>query len=164
MEKGLLASKREQAQTVGVGPMKQTPGSDSGLPQVQLAAGGIVWCKVENAWKLAVIHRPRYNDWTLPKGKPEADETLAQTARREVREELGWDARFVAFAGVTHHNLPDGRVKVVLFWHMTPFDEVTFRPNEEVDELRWLTPEEAVRTLKYPAEIRLISNCPLPVI
>jgi 8-oxo-dGTP diphosphatase len=140
--------------------MKQNVESSCHLPQVQLAAGGIVWRKAGSVWKFAVIHRPRYDDWTLPKGKPEANETLAQTARREIHEELGCDVRFMDFAGVTHHSLPDGKVKVVLFWHVRPVGEWTFRANEEVDELLWLTPEEAARKLKYPAERELSARCP----
>jgi 8-oxo-dGTP diphosphatase len=128
------------------------------LPRVQLAAGGIIWTKITGAPKLAVIHRPKYGDWTLPKGKPEKDETLAQTARREVREELGCDADFRDFAGTTHYDLPDGRLKVVLFWNMALADKLDFHPNNEVDQMLWLTPPEAIQRLDHPAEKELVAK------
>jgi len=126
------------------------------LPEVQLAAGGLVWQTMGGVKMLAVIHRPKYDDWTLPKGKPEPNETLAETALREVREELGCEARFVGFAGVTHYPLPDGREKVVLFWNMVPICQFEFLANSEVDRLLWLKLPEAVQRLSHQIEKDLV--------
>jgi 8-oxo-dGTP pyrophosphatase MutT (NUDIX family) len=132
------------------------------LPEVQLAAGGIVWRQIDGSFRLALIHRPKYDDWTLPKGKPDPGETLAETARREVREELGCDVTFGEFAGTTHYNRSDGKLKIVLFWHMVPVGEFHFIPNNEVDQVQWLTREEAAKKLDHPVEVELIDSCPPP--
>ena len=133
--------------------------SNIDLPKVQLAAGGIVWREKNGVRKLAVIHRPRYDDWSLPKGKPEPEESLAETAEREVREELGCEVKFLHFAGVVHYPLGIDRTKVVLFWHMEAAGELTFEPNTEVDEAVWLTPEKAVEKLSHGVEQRLVVEC-----
>ena len=131
-------------------------------PEVQMAAGGVVWKKTGDDLKLAVIHRPKYDDWSLPKGKPEGDEALGETARRELFEELGFHIRFLEFAGVVHYPLRDGRTKVVLFWHVTPADNKAFRPNREVDELLWLSRDDALRKLSHDVERKLITESPPP--
>jgi ADP-ribose pyrophosphatase YjhB (NUDIX family) len=132
------------------------------FPEVQLAAGGLVWKKVNGDLKLAVIHRPKYDDWSLPKGKPERRESLSETAWREVKEELGCEARFLDFAGVRHYPLADGRLKVVLFWNMVPTEELRFQPNTEVDQMLWLSREEAARKLSHQTERELVARSALP--
>jgi 8-oxo-(d)GTP phosphatase len=133
------------------------------MPEVQLAAGGVVWRKIDERPKLAVIHRPKYDDWTLPKGKPDPNESLAQTAQREVREELGCEVRFLDFAGTTHYPRGDGKVKLVLFWNMVPAGEFEFQPNAEVDEVRWLSVNEAMSKLDHSVERELLAKCSPPM-
>ena len=133
--------------------------SSGTLPEVQLAAGGIVWRRIDGVPKIAVIHRPKYDDWTLPKGKPDANETLAETARREVREELGCDVVFRDFAGTIHYPHGVEKTKLVLYWHMLPSGESRFQPNDEVDEVLWLSIEEAMRKLDHPIERELLGRC-----
>lgn len=139
--------------------MKNAPTSSSLLPQVKFAAGGLVWQQHEGVRKLAVIHRPKYDDWTLPKGKPEPGETLAETALREVWEEIGCKGQFLGFAGVTHYAIDKNVEKVVLFWNMMPTSHFEFVANPEVDMLEWHEPVEVLRILSHPAEQELISRC-----
>ena len=106
------------------------------------AAGGGV--------ELALIHRPAYDDWTLPKGKLNPGETHEAAALREVREETGMTCRLVRPAGQVRYTDRHGRPKVVRYWVMHPVDDrAPFVPNGEVDQLRWLPPGEATRELTY---------------
>jgi 8-oxo-dGTP diphosphatase len=109
------------------------------------AAGGVV---INGEGRLAVIHRPRYDDWSLPKGKLLAGEEPLEGALREAEEETGF--RCVPGAFLEHVSYTDrsGRTKVVDYWLMAP-DVGSFAPGDEVDELRWLEPQEAERTLTY---------------
>jgi 8-oxo-dGTP diphosphatase len=127
---------------------------------VQLAAGGVLWRDVGADRRLAVVHRPRYDDWTLPKGKPGADESLDETAVREVREETGSLAERGRFAGTVTYETDDGP-KVVLFWLMSDrpgTDDVD--TGDEVDQVAWLTRDEALDRLSYPAERALLRRRP----
>jgi 8-oxo-dGTP pyrophosphatase MutT (NUDIX family) len=127
------------------------------VPGVQFAAGGIVWDKKGHGRRLALVHRAKYDDWSLPKGKPDPGEEIAETALREVQEELGVDADFGPFAGTTHYPLGDGRTKVVLYWHMTRrAGESTFKPNREIDAVQWLEPKDAIRKLTHEVEKELL--------
>ena len=127
------------------------------VPRVQFAAGGIVWDGKGEGRRLALVHRGKYDDWSLPKGKPEPDEKIGETALREVQEELGIDADFGPFAGTTHYPLGDGRTKVVLYWHMVRrAGESTFIPNREIDAVEWLEPREAIKKLSHDVERELL--------
>ncbi len=126
---------------------------------VILAAGGIVWKTEEDEKKLAVVHRRKHNDWSLPKGKVDPGEFWAKAALREVLEETGCTGKITDFAGSISYNL-NGYPKVVLFWHM---DIKSYQPqkmNGEVDEVRWLTIEQAIKILDYEDEIDLIQKDP----
>lgn len=108
------------------------------------AAGGVVM----RDGQVALVHRPRYNDWTLPKGKLDASESFEEAALREVQEETGLRARLVReLPGVAYHVA--GRPKVVRYWLMEVEDEGPFVPNDETDELRWVPAGEALRMLTY---------------
>jgi len=122
-------------------------------PRLIRAAGGIVWRRQE----VAIIHRSRYGDWTLPKGKVREDESLRDAALREVKEETGCEATIRELAGVTRYEVK-GVPKVVVFWNMDLAKEGPFRPDEEVDQLEWLTPEKALAVLDYPAERDLLAR------
>lgn len=115
------------------------------------AAGTVLWRRNAAARvEIAVIHRPRYDDWSLPKGKCDRGETLPACAVRETEEESG-------YRPVLGRRLPDVRYAVgqparskVIWYFAGRATDGEFRPNEEVDELRWLPPEEAKRVLSYP--------------
>lgn len=120
------------------------------------AAGGIVRRRVRRrvrtVTELALVHRPRYNDWSFPKGKRDGDETDEQTALREVEEETGLACAIESYLGEVRYRDSRGRAKVVRYWTMTLTDPDAadeFVPNREVDELRWCTRAEAGRLLTY---------------
>jgi 8-oxo-dGTP diphosphatase len=109
------------------------------------AAGGVL---VRPDGKVALVHRPKYDDWSLPKGKLDPGESFEQAALREVEEETGLRARLLRELPSTEYNDANGRRKLVRYWEMEPLDG-EFAPSKEVDELRWLPPEEAAALLSY---------------
>ena len=115
------------------------------------AAGGVV---VRDGL-LAVVHRPRYDDWTLPKGKLDPGESFEEAAVREVEEETGFTCRLGPELGTSEYIGPGGRPKVVRYWKMDVV-EGEFRVNDEVDELRWLSPREAVELLSHERDRELV--------
>src|SRR5215211_1679816 len=86
------------------------------------AAGGLLWRQSGKGFEIAVVHRNRYDDWTLPKGKLKECETWQEAALREVQEETGWHATITEFAGAIAYHTEKGE-KVVYFWHMEPIKE-----------------------------------------
>jgi 8-oxo-dGTP diphosphatase len=117
------------------------------------AAGGILWRRGE----VLIIHRKRYGDWTLPKGKAREGESLRDTALREVKEETGCDATIRDLAGVLRYPVK-GVPKVVVFWNMDLIREGPFHADDEVDQREWLAPEKAMATLEYPKERDLLAR------
>jgi 8-oxo-dGTP diphosphatase len=108
------------------------------------AAGGVVM----RDGLVAVVHRPRYDDWSLPKGKLDEGETFEEAALREVWEETGLRCALGSELPSVHYEVR-GRPKVVRYWSMSVEDDPGFSPNDEVDELRWLSPPDAVSLLTY---------------
>jgi 8-oxo-dGTP diphosphatase len=121
-------------------------------PEVK-AAGGVVL----RDGRIAVVHRPRYDDWSLPKGKLDAGETWEQAALREVQEETGLVCELGEELSPTSYHDRKGRSKLVRYWLMDPV-EGEFEPNDEVDELRWLTPGDAAALLSYPHDAELVQE------
>ncbi len=115
------------------------------------AAGGIV----ERDGLIAVVHRPRYDDWSLPKGKLDRGESSQEAALREVREETGLVCELGAELEQVRYRDLRGRPKTVRYWRMTVL-EGEFAANEEVDELRWLTPADAAALLTYQHDRELV--------
>ena len=115
------------------------------------AAGGVL---VRDG-RVALVHRPEYDDWTLPKGKLDPGEGFEEAALREVEEETGLRCELGAELPRTHYEDSKGRPKVVRYWQMTPVSG-EFEPNEEVDELRWLTPAEAAELLTYERDREVV--------
>jgi 8-oxo-dGTP diphosphatase len=118
-------------------------------PEVK-AAGGVV----RRDGRIAVVHRPRYDDWSLPKGKLDPGETWEEAALREVREETGLECSLGEELSSTRYRDRKGRSKLVRYWLMDPVGG-EFEPNDETDELRWLTPAEAAALLTYPRDQEL---------
>lgn len=117
------------------------------------SAGGLLWREQGGVKMLAVVHRPRYDDWSLPKGALKKGETWQQAALREVFEETACQARLEAFAGCACYQLQAYNTpKLVLFWHMALESEGILTPNEEIDTVAWMTVEQALERLTYPDE------------
>ena len=126
-------------------------------PEVIRAAGGLVWWGAGRAARLALVHRPRYGDWSLPKGKLKDGESWEEAAVREVKEETGCDVEITGFAGTVSY-LVNGRPKVVLFWNMRRVGDCSFRANKEVDQIVWLSRRQAIRRLNHQIEGRLLNG------
>jgi 8-oxo-dGTP diphosphatase len=103
-----------------------------------------------------IVHRARYGDWTLPKGKLEPGETWEQAALREVREETGFSCELGDQLGSTFYE-PGGAAKEVRWWRMTPVGQPGERDGE-VDELRWLRIGDARALLSYETERGLLET------
>jgi 8-oxo-dGTP diphosphatase len=132
---------------------------DSADSRVILAAGGLVWKQTWYGRQVAVIHRPKYNDWCLPKGKVKVreGERPEQAALREVEEETGCKTKPLSFAGTTQYNV-NGVPKIVFFWNMAALGECNFTPSSEVDQVLWLTPARALNRLDHTEEKTLLST------
>jgi 8-oxo-dGTP diphosphatase len=97
---------------------------------------------------VAVVHRPRYDDWSLPKGKLDAGESFEEAALREVEEETGLRCRLERELPSVEYEVR-GRPKIVRYWLMAVESDPGFEPNDEVDDLRWLSPADAAALLTY---------------
>jgi 8-oxo-dGTP diphosphatase len=122
------------------------------------AAGGLVRRPVPGGgYLLAVVHRPRYDDWSFPKGKLDAGEGWEAAALREVWEETGLRCRLLEELTPAFYTDRKGREKAVRYWLMEPPEDAgAFTANDEVDELRWLSPEHAEALLSYPHDLELV--------
>ena len=121
------------------------------------ASGGVVWRRTgEGGAELVVVHRPRYDDWSLPKGKLDPGERWEDAALREVEEEVGSRCALGDELPAVSYRDNKGREKVVRYWLMEPQDGAAFEPNDEVDEMRWLDFEAAAELLSYPHDAELV--------
>ena len=118
------------------------------------AAGGV---PVRDG-RVLLVHRPKYDDWTLPKGKLDSGETFEDAALREVEEETSLTCRLGPELSPTRYRDNKDRPKIVRYWAMEVEDEVPFEPNTEVDELRWLEPGEAEAKLTYERDRALVGE------
>ncbi len=128
----------------------------NGGPQVR-AAGGVVWQMANRHVEVAVVHRPKYDDWSFPKGKLEPGETHAHGALREVAEETGLRCVLGHELHATSYIDAKGRSKTVRYWEMTVADG-TFLPNEEVDEMRWLSLVRTAEILTHRRDMAVLGS------
>jgi 8-oxo-dGTP diphosphatase len=128
------------------------------------AAGALVHRVGEHEVEVLLVHRPRYDDWSFPKGKCDGDETFAQTAVREVLEETGFHVVLGADLGEVRYHDQKDRPKVVRYWVATLADprtaDVAFDPNDEVDEILWATTSRAEALLSYRHDADLLERLP----
>lgn len=123
------------------------------------AAGGVLW-RHDPAGRLEVllVHRPRYDDWSLPKGKCEPGESDQDCGAREVLEETGIRAELEAPLPEVRYRDHKGRPKVVRYWRMRPVETPErFVPNHEVDEIAWLPLDDALHRLTYDHDRELVT-------
>ena len=108
-----------------------------------VAAGALIWRVRDDVFEVLIIHRPNYDDWSWPKGKQDPGESLAETAIREIREEVGLQVTLGVPLAVTSYPV-GGRPKDVFYWSaQLPEGARALADEGEVDELRWVTPEVA---------------------
>jgi 8-oxo-dGTP pyrophosphatase MutT (NUDIX family) len=121
-----------------------------------LAAGAVLWRPNGDASapEVAIIHRPRYNDWSLPKGKVDPCETEPVAAVREIREETGYSSHLGRRLAAVSYPVEQG-IKKVRYWAARRGDG-EFTPNAEVDELKWLPVAEAMKQLEYPHDRKVL--------
>ena len=124
------------------------------------AAGGILWrpARVTGGRQFAVVHRPEYDDWTLPKGKVNNGEALEAAALREVEEETGVLPRLGRPLGSTSYVDRKGRPKIVYYWLMRADGRGRFSATAEIDEVRWLPIAEALALLSYDRDRTLLGS------
>jgi 8-oxo-dGTP diphosphatase len=129
-------------------------------PEVR-AAGGLIVRPVdgnaEDGIEVAVVHRPRYRDWSFPKGKLERGESWEQAALREVREETGLQCELGEELPRVEYVDRKGRSKSVRYWRMS-VTAGRFAANDEVDDLRWLAPDAARKILSYERDCELLDE------
>jgi len=117
------------------------------------AAGGVVVREAGEGIEVVLVHRPRYDDWSLPKGKLEKGEGFEQAALREIEEETGLSCRLGPELEPATYKDQKGRSKIVRWYRMELADSGAepppFEPNDEVDELRWLSPAAAAELVDY---------------
>lgn len=129
-----------------------------GTPQV-LAAGGVITQHRRGAERHLLVHRPRYDDWSLPKGKVDHDdETLAGAALREVEEETGVTARLGPHVGTSDYKDRSGRAKRVQWWAMVVVSQAPHKPDDEVDRIKWVKDSKLPRKLTYGTDRRIIAG------
>jgi 8-oxo-dGTP pyrophosphatase MutT (NUDIX family) len=119
------------------------------------AAGGLVFRGDGDALEVLLVHRPRYDDWSLPKGKLHDGEDDEAAALREVEEETGLRCELGPELPSSAYRDQKGRPKVVRYWAMRPRGGV-FRPHEEVDDVRWLRLPAAEKALSHDRDREIL--------
>ena len=125
------------------------------MDEIEAAGGVVVRSLRDGSREVAVVHRPKYDDWSLPKGKLDPGESAEEAAAREVEEETGLRCELGRELEPISYVDRKGRPKRVRWWLMSPLDG-HFEPNDEVDELRWLSREAALTTLDYDHDRDLV--------
>jgi len=120
------------------------------------AAGGVVVRDGDAGTEVCVVHRPRYDDWSFPKGKLDPGESFEDAALREVEEETGLRCTLESELQSMEYRDNKDRPKIVRYWQMEVDEDPGFEPNDEVDELRWLPMAEAAELLSYERDRELL--------
>lgn len=126
------------------------------MSQAILAAGAVLWRAIDGSAdvEVAIIHRPRYDDWSLPKGKLDRGETETATAVREVCEETGQRVHLGRALGTVSYEIPEG-VKRVRYWAARGLGG-DFTPTAEVDDMVWLSASDAMGKVSYPHDRKVL--------
>jgi len=125
-----------------------------------IAAGGVVWREQRGERQVLLVHRPRYDDWSLPKGKLVPHEHVLVAARREIEEETGQQVVLGPSLGIQRYDVRKngGQVPKMVHYWSAPVDGGAreFAPNDEVDKLDWLPVDEARARLSYPRDVDIL--------
>lgn len=123
------------------------------------AAGGLVWRRNRRGQvELVLVHRPRYDDWSLPKGKAHRGESDRDTALREVEEETGLRCILGPELATVRYRTERGEDKTVRWWAMTVRKDLGFEPNDEVDEVRWVTLKGFTRLGSFDSDDEVVHS------
>ncbi|WP_010532696.1 NUDIX hydrolase [Brachybacterium squillarum] len=124
-----------------------------------LAAGALAWREGKKGFEVLLVHRPRYDDWSVPKGKLDKGETFPAAAVREVAEETGYRVRLQRPLPASVYLLPDGRTKIVQYWTATVRAKVAAGAEDprEIDQRKWLSLDEAERRLTRQSDQVLLA-------
>jgi 8-oxo-dGTP pyrophosphatase MutT (NUDIX family) len=122
------------------------------------AAGGLVVRDDTRATEVLVVHRPRYDDWTFPKGKAKPGETDEDCAVREVEEETGLVCELGEEVASARYVDARGRLKEVRYWVMHVVDTHPWAPNDEVDRRLWASVDDAAKLLSYEHDRELLAT------
>lgn len=128
-------------------------------PATVFAAGGVVWRERRGTRQVLLVHRPRYDDWSLPKGKLNAHEHVLLGARREIEEETGLQVVLGPPLGVQRYPIRKNggtTEKLVHYWSAVPVNGSEFEPNDEVDQVSWLPVDKARGKLSYPRDVDIL--------
>lgn len=121
-----------------------------------VAAGAVIY-KKDSDFLFAIIHRPHRSDWSFPKGKVDENETIEETAKREILEETGLEVELQKKLTSREYEV-NGKEKIVHYWLAKNLVEKEFEQNDEVDELLWLTKADASKRLSYEADRFLLNE------
>jgi 8-oxo-dGTP diphosphatase len=140
--------------------MKTPPAGSKWSDKAVYAAGAVVWRIVDGKLRVLLIHRTKYRDVTLPKGKVDPGEMLAETAVREVQEETGIRVSLGVPVGVSRYHLASEKQKVVHYWAAEATDDAirasTFVPNREIAAIEWVSAKKARAKLSYPVDHEIL--------
>ena len=140
-----------------MGAARESSAESPPLSEVVRAAGGIVARDSGDGLEVLVVHRPRHEDWSFPKGKVEPGESDEECAVREVEEETGLVCALGEELPSTSYSDAAGRPKQVRYWRMrATAGELHFA--HEVDDARWLSVERAAALLSYEHDRRLLDR------
>jgi 8-oxo-dGTP diphosphatase len=140
----------------GAGKPEATSGRDA---TVEAAGGVVIRAQSDgDGREVLVVHRPKYDDWSLPKGKLEPGESHEHAAAREVEEETGWHCELGTELPAVHYRDRRGRPKHVRYWLMAPVEHHGFIPNHEVDMVRWVPTAAVSALLSYDADRQLLAE------
>jgi 8-oxo-(d)GTP phosphatase len=128
-------------------------------PATVIAAGGVVWRERRGTRQVLLVHRPRYDDWSLPKGKLTTHEHVLLAAQREIEEETGQQVLIGPPLGVQRYPVRKNggtAQKLVHYWSAASTSDDVFQPNDEVDEIAWLPVDKARNKLSYPRDVDIL--------
>ncbi|MGN8026513.1 NUDIX hydrolase [Microbacterium sp. 22242] len=154
MTAGATGPRTATADTTGVVVVADRP------DRAVYAAGGLVWRLVDHKVRILLIHRTKYRDVTLPKGKVDPGEMLAETAVREIFEETGIRVSLGAPVGVSRYTMANRKQKVVHYWAAEATEDAirasAFVPNREIAALEWVSVKKARSRLSYPVDVEIL--------
>ncbi|WP_309103582.1 NUDIX domain-containing protein [Microbacterium sp.] len=138
----------------------QIPAGSKSVEKAVYAAGAVVWRIIDGKLRILLIHRTKYRDITLPKGKVDPGEMLAETAVREVHEETGIRVSLGVPIGVSRYHLASKKQKVVHYWAAQATESAirasTFVPNREIAAIEWVSLKKARARLSYPVDLEIL--------